>query len=406
MLQTASCTGLKQRSERFSANLDGSRIVDVVTNLDGPTSIAIDFSERKIYWTKPGDGGKPGHIQRAALNGRMVETVFESTNGFPWGIAVLSDSNRAIPSRPSIPSIPSDDAPERLPVPEKEDQATKIKLVKDTYQGDAEFERASDQAFTIASKLLADALETTDDTTGRYIMLQMASDIAARSGNIETALHATERIGLEYQVDTLANTLETLKQLSAANDNRNHHRSLISAIRDLAVAAIHYDRYDIATESASLAVISARNARDSAAMRRVTGQVRDIERLRADFETAQAALTTLKTKPADPDANLVVGTFYCFSKGAWDAGIPMLALSNDVALKAIAETELDAPRETAEQLKLGDSWWDRSGKETGRARLNTALRARYWYETALPMLSGLTRARIEKRIGEIQRMKM
>jgi hypothetical protein len=338
------------------------------------------------------------------MNGSRVETVLESTDAFPWGIAVLWDSNRAIPSRPSIASTSPDDGLERLPVPENEDQATKIKLVKDTYQGDAEVERSSDQAFTTASKLLADALETTDDTTGRYVMLKLASDIAARSGNIETALHATERIGLEYQVDVLANTLETLKQLSAANNSRKHHRSLAPAMSDLAVDAINGDRYDIALESASLAMISARKARDSETARRVATQIRNIEGLRADFATAQTAMATIKTKPADADANLLAGKFYCLSKGAWEVGIPMLAVSNDVTLRALAETELAAPRGTVEQIKLGDNWWDYSRQEKGRARLNTALRARYWYEKAIPTLSGLTRARIQKRIGEIRRL--
>jgi hypothetical protein len=392
------------RGKIQQANLDGTGIVDLVSGLEGPTSVAIDFVERKIYWTDSGAGDQLNRIQRANLNGSKVETLFESATAFPWGIAVLFDSKRAIPSHLSIPSTSSEEGPAKLAIPEKEDQEIKIKLVKDTYQSDAEIERSSDQAIAIAVKLLADALETTDDTAGRYVMLNMAANMAARSGDIETALRATERIGREYQIDVLAKTMETFKELSAANNTRNHHRSLAPAMSDLAIAAINDDRYDVAWEAASLALLSARKARDSATARRTTTQIKDIEGLRTDFAIVQTALTSLISNPADPDANLVAGKFYCFNKGAWDSGIPMLALSSDVALKALAESELDAPLETVEQIKLGDSWWDLSKQEKSRAHLNTALRARYWYEKALPMLSGLTRARIEKRLGEIQRL--
>ena len=52
------------------ANLDGSKVGDIVTGIRGPHGIALDMISRKLYWTA--DGNK---IQRANLDGNNVEDV-------------------------------------------------------------------------------------------------------------------------------------------------------------------------------------------------------------------------------------------------------------------------------------------------------------------------------------------
>ncbi len=52
------------------ANLDGSKVEDLVRGLRGPHGIALDMIGQKLYWTA--DGNK---IQRANLNGNNVEDV-------------------------------------------------------------------------------------------------------------------------------------------------------------------------------------------------------------------------------------------------------------------------------------------------------------------------------------------
>ena len=91
-------------------------------------------------------------------------------------------------------------------------------------------------------------------------------------------------------------------------------------------------------------------------------------------------MATLKEKPDDPDANLIVGKYQCFTKGDWDKGMPMLAKGSDEKWKALAEKDIAGADSANEQVKLGDAWWDVS-KE----------RAVYWYRLALPGLVGWRR---------------
>ena len=48
-----------------------------------------------------------------------------------------------------------------------------------------------------------------------------------------------------------------------------------------------------------------------------------------------------------PPANLTVGKYYCFQKGDWEKGLPMLALGQDETLKALPPRKSPAsPRPT------------------------------------------------------------
>ena len=115
----------------------------------------------------------------------------------------------------------------------------------------------------------------------------------------------------------------------------------------------------------------------------------------------KAARVTLEKTPDDPEANLVVGKYLCFVKGDWDKGLPMLALGKDEALKALAKQELEGAASSTEQAKLGDGWWNLAEKQEGTAKKQIQARAGYWYQKALPGLSGLMKDKVEKRLAQV-----
>ena len=84
----------------------------------------------------------------------------------------------------------------------------------------------------------------------------------------------------------------------------------------------------------------------------------------------------------------------------------MLALGGDATLKALALREMEGPAEAAEQVKLGDGWWNLAGKEAGAAQKNLQGRAGYWYNKALPGLLGLVKDKSEKRVAEVAKMEI
>lgn len=54
-------------------------------------------------------------------------------------------------------------------------------------------------------------------------------------------------------------------------------------------------------------------------------------------------LVALKLDPANPEANLAVGRWYCFSNDDWEDGLPLLAAGSDANLKAVATGDLSQP---------------------------------------------------------------
>jgi hypothetical protein len=65
------------------ANLDGTDVEDVLVNLSGPLSIAVETLEGMLYWTEYGSGA----IHRATLDGRNAEEVISGLSR-PGGIRI------------------------------------------------------------------------------------------------------------------------------------------------------------------------------------------------------------------------------------------------------------------------------------------------------------------------------
>jgi hypothetical protein len=118
------------------------------------------------------------------------------------------------------------------------------------------------------------------------------------------------------------------------------------------------------------------------------------------YDKAQNATAMLHENPINPSANTAYGKYLCFVKGDWDSGILMLALGDDPKLKALANNEL-VELSSRRPEDLGDDWWDLAEQENGAIKSRTQGRAIYWYREALPKLSGLAKARVEKRLSSL-----
>ena len=61
--------------------------------------------------------------------------------------------------------------------------------------------------------------------------------------------------------------------------------------------------------------------------------------------------------PTHPEANQIVGSYYCLVKQRWEDGLPLLARAADPRLAELAALELKPPDAPSEQLALADRWW-------------------------------------------------
>jgi hypothetical protein len=132
----------------------------------------------------------------------------------------------------------------------------------------------------------------------------------------------------------------------------------------------------------------------------VTAKSKEVDGLRKAFEAVEADLKAAATGAADPAAASRAGRYLCLVKGNWDVGLPLLAKGGDAKLKAAADKDLAQPTTAAGRVEAGDAWWDVGEGLDPVSQTGARLRADHWYRQAAAELTGLTKARIDKRLAE------
>lgn len=297
-------------------------------------------------------------------------------------------------SQPAFLSLAQD----KSPMPPAEAQAKALALVKEVYGQEWDAAKTSKERQSLANKLFQKATETTD-ATDCYVLLDVARQIAAQAGDAELAFKAIEAMSRRYDVDAYrlkgAALAQAAKEASSA-------QSVATAKLCLGMMDEAVERDDLVAAKylGNIAVDAARKGRDTTLAKDIVARNREVEEIGQAFAQIQDGVGMLKSNPVDPDANLTVGRYYCFFKGNWDRGLPMMALGSDLKLKELAVKELKSVPDTAGQVALGDGWWDVAAASEGVAQKQLEGRAVYWYRKALPALSGLVKDKVEKRLPE------
>ena len=166
----------------------------------------------------------------------------------------------------------------------------------------------------------------------------------------------------------------------------------------LAEAAADADRFEVAGRLAKAAIRAAGSGNDNLLKREMFDRNKEIERLTKRYAAVGESLKKAAADASDADANLAAGRWQCFVKGNWDKGIPLLAKGKDADLSAVAKQDLADPNDPKAQMDLGDAWWTLSEKEPAAGKAFMQARAWRWYNEALPKLTGLDKARVERRM--------
>jgi len=177
----------------------------------------------------------------------------------------------------------------------------------------------------------------------------------------------------------------------------------------LAQEAIQADAYDSAAQlsKATFSLASkvfAGKGRDPQLIRQATELGETIAWYKQQHDLAQQAEKHLAQNPDNPKAVQFLGKYYALVKDQWDRGIPLLLKGDDATLKALAEAEQAAKRRPrpADMVKLADQWMEAVGSIEGPLQGFARRRAIYWYETALPKLSGLTKERVNQALDALK----
>jgi hypothetical protein len=182
-------------------------------------------------------------------------------------------------------------------------------------------------------------------------------------------------------------------------------KAIAESALELAEAAADEDDFSAADRMAKIAISAARGASDAALSKRVAAGAKELDEQQKAYESLQADLAMLQSNPDDPEANLRVGRYECFTKQDWDAGLQRLAKGSDAALQELAQRELDKPTDVKGRLALADSWDELASADKTTARMALEDHAEEWYRQVLSDLSGIEKLRVEKKLAAAETQK-
>ena len=310
-------------------------------------------------------------------------------------------------------AVPNPAEPARAEVPDAAAQQKATAQMKEVLKDEFAQAKTPEAQIALARHLgkLAEEDFATDPAVS-YVMAKEALDLAIRQCDPALASDLVGGFTNHFEVDTWEMKATTLNRLARSAKTADIRESLAKGAIDLVDKALADERNDVAAELAGTASFLAGVLKEIPlhdAAKEVTERVRCVQRV---AEEEKAANATLTAQPDDPDANLTVGKVKCFLKDDWKFGPPILLKGNDDALKDLAQQDSAGPTESADRLKLADAWWDladkRAADKSEAARKDDwtikpmRVRAAYWYQKALPGLSGLALTKAQKRIDEAE----
>jgi WD40 repeat protein len=371
--------------------------------------VGVAVSSAGIYlWTRSNSSDKAKKVEARERS----EAGVRRSDRRPLGSDSTEDHGKLLASEPKgaeKPSVPkragqgSDQAgkpkaPARAAVPDAGAQDAALKTVRDLFKEEYARKDQADRV-ALAAKLLQKGKETTDDPAGRYVLFNEARELAAKVGEVEAALRAANEMARAYTIQPLAVKTDTLVRASDALQTPAAQQAMVDSSLHVMDEALAQDQFDSAWTLVSLAEAAAFQLGNSQVLATVQQRSQDLKDWQEEYEEVREAEQTLKKQPKEPDASLVVGSYRCFRKGQWERGLPLLAQCDDADLQAAAAKELARPSDAAAQVELADRWWELAQADHAGARAMRR-RALYWYQRALPRLTGLTQTRVEKRVRE------
>jgi serine/threonine protein kinase len=350
--------------------------IDVVVERDGKdAAVEVAFDELPSEL--------PGVLRTAGLTpGEKPAPILPP----PAPVAVPEP---AVPKPTPPPTPPPPPAPpRRLPLPDLAAQKKAEKTVRELFPSGA---RTRLDRLALARRLTdAAKSSTSEDPAVRWVLLREARDVAAEAGDLELAFAAVAAAVELF--DTKPDALKTAavaaaKKSATSPEDAGALAETLLGFVDQAWAAEDFEG-------------AAALAKDAEAVARVAKAVSLADRARdLGAEATEARKDRDAAKKATPE-DAVVGRYLCLWRGRWEEGLPLLEKGGDPTLKGLAAKEAARPA----PAELAQAWWEASQrKDRGSAeRRRYLLRAAFWCDQAWPGTTGLPRARILKKLDDIE----
>jgi hypothetical protein len=286
-------------------------------------------------------------------------------------------------------------------VPNKSELVESEKTVKDVFKAYYAKTKAADRS-AFAAKLLEQASDSKDDLKAKYVLLREARDVAAKAGDQDAYLKATDAMAASFMISVAESRALGIDALTAGVSGADSARDAGQALLEAVDAALGVGEFDSAQKLLRATDALGRKSHVAALTTAIGLRSKSLAVLRKEYEKIADAQTKLETTPTDGAANLLVGKFLCFVKNDWESGLPRLVLGSDDALRTAAEKDAKAATGAAtDKVEAAESWHKLAAPLDPLQKSNLDGRALFWFRESLGESVGLVKIRVEKRIEEL-----
>ena len=298
--------------------------------------------------------------------------------------------------------VSSSSAESKIKLPSSDERAKATKLIRELFKEEYARTEPAKQG-ELAAKLLQQAAETSDDPASQYSLYRETAELAA-AVNVDLALEACDAVVKRFEGPS-ADVLEPMLEAVAAKVMKPEAYGQIATFAMKRVdGLLASDEVEAAGRVHKIAETSAERAKSLKIVKQLQNQAGEIESFRATHDAVAKAKETLKAKPDDTEAVLVLGKHLCFLKGDWAKGLPLLAKSSDAKLKQLAKKDLDTNEDDRVGcIAIADAWYEALSTIESHPKKQIQLRIHALYTKALPSTMGLTKTKLEKRLDEMEK---
>jgi hypothetical protein len=252
----------------------------------------------------------------------------------------------------------------------------------------------------LASTLLGVARQTADDSAARYVLLTEARTLAVDAANVGTLRDVLLSLVNGFEVNEPATFVDAWNELLKRPRDTAVYRGLFDEANTLFDEAVMQARFNDAQRYGGFLTPTAGRLKDQALTKLVNEKNAALVARRKEWETVQAAADKLKATPDDVGANLTIGRYLALTAGEWSRAFPYLAKCGDPVFQDLATKAAGVIPEPNAQLIQGDAWWEAAQAAKPPQRNELLVGANYWYAQAAPLLSGIQRSRVDKRLSD------
>ncbi|HZV05177.1 MAG TPA: prenyltransferase/squalene oxidase repeat-containing protein [Gemmataceae bacterium] len=286
----------------------------------------------------------------------------------------------------------------KLPAPGQTDLDKAAQEIRNTYKDDYAKKKPEDQ-LALAAKLLQPGRENRANPAAWFALLREAHDAALRAERPRLAVEAIQEMDKWFLIDAFGMKLQTLNAL-IRDGSEEVARAVVKSALFQADEAVAIDNYDAALRLIDTAMNAARKGKLDKQLAAIETKRHEVQDFQQGYQQVASARERLKQTPDEPNANRIVGRHICLFQNRWDDGLPLLAKGGKDEEAEMARQDLTPPPDIKTQIAVGDGWWQRAEKQTGREKRSLQERAVAWYELAQPVAEETEKVRLMKRMEE------